>query len=151
MNRSGASGRARLAFLLVPPGLARLEALDPLNRALFQVAVDGEEAVDTMRVGDLTVWVRSPDAGGWHFPTSTRRSGETILEVARRELWDAARIVAPGRSCCASSRIFFSIASRSSGVPSKSCHDSTSPRPAFAGPAASVERTRRTRPDRPSE
>ena len=44
--------------------------------------------------GDLTVWVRSPDAGGWHFPTSQRRSGETILEVARRELWDSARIVA---------------------------------------------------------
>jgi hypothetical protein len=44
--------------------------------------------------GDLTVWVRSPDAGGWHFPTSARRSGETILEVARRELWDSARIVA---------------------------------------------------------
>ena len=35
--------------------------------------------------GDLTVWVRSPDAGGWHFPTSARRSGETILEVARRD------------------------------------------------------------------
>jgi len=44
--------------------------------------------------GDLTVWVRSPDAGGWHFPTSARRSGETILEVARRELWDSARVVA---------------------------------------------------------
>ena len=44
--------------------------------------------------GDLTVWMRTPDAGGWHFPTSARRSGETILEVARRELWDAARIVA---------------------------------------------------------
>ena len=44
--------------------------------------------------GSCTVWVRSPDAGGWHFPTSARRSGETILEVARRELWDAARIVA---------------------------------------------------------
>ena len=44
--------------------------------------------------GDLTVWMRTPDAGGWHFPTSARRSGETILEVARRELWDAGRIVA---------------------------------------------------------
>ena len=44
--------------------------------------------------GNLTVWMRTPDAGGWHFPTSARRSGETILEVARRELWDAARIVA---------------------------------------------------------
>ena len=44
--------------------------------------------------GELTVWVRSPDAGGWHFPTSARRSGETILEVARRELWDSSRIIA---------------------------------------------------------
>src|SRR2546428_6446415 len=40
------------------------------------------------------VWAPPPDAGGWHFPTSARRSGETILEVARRELWDSARIVA---------------------------------------------------------
>src|SRR5437870_7169901 len=45
--------------------------------------------------GDLTVWVRKADAAGWHFPSSGRRAGETILEVARRELWDAARIVAP--------------------------------------------------------
>ena len=44
--------------------------------------------------GNMTVWMRTPDAGGWHFPTSARRSGETILEVARRELWDSARIVA---------------------------------------------------------
>jgi ADP-ribose pyrophosphatase YjhB (NUDIX family) len=44
--------------------------------------------------GDLTVWVRKEQANGWQFPTSTRRSGETILEVAKRELWDSARIVA---------------------------------------------------------
>jgi hypothetical protein len=44
-NRSGASARARLAFRLVPPLLARLEALDPLNRTIFTVLVDGEEAV----------------------------------------------------------------------------------------------------------
>jgi ADP-ribose pyrophosphatase YjhB (NUDIX family) len=44
--------------------------------------------------GDLTVWVRKAQANGWQFPTSTRRSGETILEVAKRELWDSARIVA---------------------------------------------------------
>ena len=43
--------------------------------------------------GDLTVWVRKDEAG-WQFPTSTRRSGETILEVAKRELWDSARIIA---------------------------------------------------------
>lgn len=43
--RSGAASRARLAFRLVPPGMARLEALDPLNRTIFQVTVDGEEAV----------------------------------------------------------------------------------------------------------
>jgi ADP-ribose pyrophosphatase YjhB (NUDIX family) len=44
--------------------------------------------------GDLTVWVRRDADGGWGFPVSTRRSGETILEVAKRELWDSARIVA---------------------------------------------------------
>ena len=44
--------------------------------------------------GDLTVWVRKDQEAGWQFPTSTRRSGETILEVAKRELWDSARIVA---------------------------------------------------------
>ena len=44
--------------------------------------------------GDLTVWVRKEEGPGWQFPTSTRRSGETILEVAKRELWDSARIVA---------------------------------------------------------
>jgi 8-oxo-dGTP pyrophosphatase MutT (NUDIX family) len=45
--------------------------------------------------GDLTVWIRKPDAAGWHFPTSGRKSGETILEVAKRELWESARIVPP--------------------------------------------------------
>lgn len=44
--------------------------------------------------GDLTVWIRKEQANGWQFPTSTRRSGETILEVARRELWDSARLIA---------------------------------------------------------
>src|SRR5436853_356860 len=47
--------------------------------------------------GDLTVWVRKEQGTGWQFPTSTRRSGETILEVAKRELWDSARIVASKR------------------------------------------------------
>src|SRR5258708_37766378 len=42
--------------------------------------------------GDLTVWVRKEQPAGWQFPTSTRRSGETILEVAKRELWDSPRI-----------------------------------------------------------
>lgn len=45
--------------------------------------------------GDLTVWIRKPGTGGWHFPSSARRSGETILEVGKRELWDSARVVAP--------------------------------------------------------
>jgi 8-oxo-dGTP pyrophosphatase MutT (NUDIX family) len=44
--------------------------------------------------GNLTVFVRKEPSTGWQFPTSTRRSGETILEVAKRELWDSARIVA---------------------------------------------------------
>ena len=43
--------------------------------------------------GDLTVWVRRPDRSGWEFPSSTRRSGETIVEVAKRELWESARLV----------------------------------------------------------
>lgn len=43
--------------------------------------------------GDLTVWVRRPDRGGWEFPSSTRRSGETIIEVAKRELWESARLI----------------------------------------------------------
>ena len=34
--------------------------------------------------GDLTVFVRKEPSTGWQFPTSTRRSGETILEVARQ-------------------------------------------------------------------
>ena len=45
--------------------------------------------------GELTVWIRKPDSAGWHFPTSGRKDGETILEVAKRELWDSARIVRP--------------------------------------------------------
>lgn len=45
--------------------------------------------------GDLTVWIKKPDAAGWHFPTSGRKAGETILEVAKRELWESARIVPP--------------------------------------------------------
>lgn len=45
--------------------------------------------------GELTVWIRKTDAAGWHFPTSGRKSGETILEVAKRELWESARIVPP--------------------------------------------------------
>ena len=43
--------------------------------------------------GDLQVWIRKADAKGWQFPMSGRRTGETIVEVARRELWDSARIV----------------------------------------------------------
>jgi ADP-ribose pyrophosphatase YjhB (NUDIX family) len=43
--------------------------------------------------GDLTVWVRRPDKSGWEFPSSTRRSGETIIEVAKRELWESARLI----------------------------------------------------------
>jgi ADP-ribose pyrophosphatase YjhB (NUDIX family) len=44
--------------------------------------------------GDCTVWVRKSERGGWEFPASTRRNGETILEVAKRELWDSARLIA---------------------------------------------------------
>ena len=43
--------------------------------------------------GALTVWIRKPGALGWHFPASSRRSGETIIEVAKRELWESARVV----------------------------------------------------------
>jgi hypothetical protein len=44
--------------------------------------------------GDCMVWVRKAEGRGWEFPSSQRRSGETILEVARRELWDSARLIA---------------------------------------------------------
>lgn len=43
--------------------------------------------------GDLRIWIRRPDTAGWEFPASTRRSGETILEVAKRELWGSARLI----------------------------------------------------------
>jgi 8-oxo-dGTP pyrophosphatase MutT (NUDIX family) len=43
--------------------------------------------------GDLTVWIRRPDRRAWEFPSSTRRSGETIIEVAKRELWESARLI----------------------------------------------------------
>ena len=43
--------------------------------------------------GDLTVWLRRPDRQGWEFPASQRRSGETIIEVAKRELWESARLI----------------------------------------------------------
>jgi 8-oxo-dGTP pyrophosphatase MutT (NUDIX family) len=43
--------------------------------------------------GDLTVWIRRPDRQGWEFPSSARRSGETIIEVAKRELWASCRLV----------------------------------------------------------
>jgi 8-oxo-dGTP pyrophosphatase MutT (NUDIX family) len=43
--------------------------------------------------GDLTVWIRRPDKSGWELPSSTRRSGETIIEVAKRELWESARLI----------------------------------------------------------
>lgn len=43
--------------------------------------------------GDCTVWVRRADKPGWEFPSSARRSGETIIEVAKRELWSSARLI----------------------------------------------------------
>src|SRR3979490_490906 len=67
--------RRDTAFREFPPASAQLAVIIPFY-------------------GDLTVWVRKDEATGWQFPTSTRRSGETILEVAKRELWDSARIVA---------------------------------------------------------
>lgn len=67
--------RRDTAFREFPPASAQLAVIIPFY-------------------GDLTVWIRKEQANGWQFPTSTRRSGETILEVARRELWDSARLVA---------------------------------------------------------
>lgn len=43
--------------------------------------------------GDLMVWIRREGVAGWQFPASQRRSGETIIEVAKRELWESARVV----------------------------------------------------------
>src|SRR5258707_15641886 len=67
--------RRDTAFKEFPPASAQLAVIIPF-------------------FGDLTVWVRKEQPAGWQFPTSPRRSGETILEVAKRELWDSARIVA---------------------------------------------------------
>ncbi|GAC1462437.1 MAG: hypothetical protein NVSMB8_14170 [Candidatus Limnocylindrales bacterium] len=67
--------RRDTAFREFPPASAQLAVIIPFY-------------------GDLTVWIRKEEVNGWQFPTSTRRSGETILEVARRELWDSARLVA---------------------------------------------------------
>jgi ADP-ribose pyrophosphatase YjhB (NUDIX family) len=54
-----------------------------------------ESAIVLPFFGDLTVWVRSRGDGGWHFPFGGRRSGETISDVAKRQLWDTTRLVAP--------------------------------------------------------
>ncbi|MEK6620665.1 MAG: NUDIX domain-containing protein [Chloroflexota bacterium] len=43
--------------------------------------------------GDLSIWVRRQDGRGWELPASQRRRGETILEVAKRELWESARLI----------------------------------------------------------
>lgn len=67
--------RRDTAFREFPPASAQLAVIIPFY-------------------GSLTVWVRKDQDAGWQFPTSTRRSGETILEVAKRELWDSVRIVA---------------------------------------------------------
>ena len=81
--------------LLNRHGLVRFGAFAVVFSSLFLTSpASAQIAMVLPFYGDLSVWVRSPDAGGWHFPTSARRSGETILEVARRELWDSARIVA---------------------------------------------------------
>ncbi len=44
-------------------------------------------------LGDLAVWIRRPERRGWELPSSARRNGETILEVAKRELWTSTRLV----------------------------------------------------------
>ena len=67
--------RRDIAFREFPPASAQLAVIIPFY-------------------GNLTLWIRREQGAGWQFPTSTRRSGETILEVAKRELWDSARIVA---------------------------------------------------------
>ena len=45
--------------------------------------------------GELSVWLRTPESDGWHVPRSGRKAAETILEVAKRELWDSTRIIPP--------------------------------------------------------
>ncbi len=44
-SRDGSMTRSRLAFVLVLPGRGRLQALDPLNRRLFEVDVEEPGAV----------------------------------------------------------------------------------------------------------
>lgn len=52
-----------------------------------------QRAVVIAFFGELPIWVRAP-TGGWHFPSGTRRSGETIGDVAKRQLWETTRLVA---------------------------------------------------------
>ncbi len=62
------------AFKAIPPASAQVALVVPF-------------------LGDLTVWIRRPERAGWELPSSARRNGETILEVAKRELWTSTRLV----------------------------------------------------------
>ena len=45
--------------------------------------------------GDLSIWVRPQTDRGWRFPAGQRRSGETIGEAAKRQLWETTRLSVP--------------------------------------------------------
>lgn len=45
--------------------------------------------------GDLAIWVRRFQHRGWQFPVGSRKSGETVSDAAKRQLWDSTRIAAP--------------------------------------------------------
>ncbi len=45
--------------------------------------------------GALVVWIRPYANRGWQFPRGRRRSGETISDAAKRQLWDTTRLAAP--------------------------------------------------------
>ncbi len=45
--------------------------------------------------GSLSIWVRAQADRGWQFPAGQRRSGETIGEAAKRQLWEMTRLSVP--------------------------------------------------------
>lgn len=45
--------------------------------------------------GHLPIWVRAQTDRGWQFPAGQRRSGETIGESAKRQLWETTRLSVP--------------------------------------------------------
>lgn len=73
-SRNGTYSRSRLVFVLVLPGRGRLQALDPLNRRLFEVDIEEPEAI--LMVPSKKAYWQAPRAevleAGLGFPLSIR-------------------------------------------------------------------------------